>query len=266
MNLTPRELTQKAKSNLQELIDTGRITARKELLAYVKEKGWKLTRSGKNYIGVMDTTGRRFRVRFSFEDEWLEDSHNSVKVSHQRNVDTIAQLTASSKRVQGYWFYALWGQCAASGAKCVYIGQTTNITRRLQEHQRGHEVGKSSFRLFEWAGRLGVQIKVLILAHIETNQAAAMRIEGHFLQLAMISGYEAPGVESWGQFPALTDSKGLPSRWPTDEEIRYCKPLTEVMDSFLHYSRTKVVEISPMFPSDVEISPVGHSGQIEILK
>jgi hypothetical protein len=56
------------KNLLQLSIDTGEIANMERLFERVREHGLEITRNGHNYIGLRDESGKRFRVRFGFEN------------------------------------------------------------------------------------------------------------------------------------------------------------------------------------------------------
>ncbi|MDI9333324.1 MAG: GIY-YIG nuclease family protein [Cytophagales bacterium] len=212
-----------ARRELQLMIDSKTISTGESLIQFVISKGWTITRCGKSkrydktYLGVLHSDGKRFRLRCDFEFEYSK--------FNIRNRGEPVQFEYSKFNIRNrgepvqHFFYALFGNHPLGETKAVYIGQTVNFFRRMKEHYGGHSAGKSSYALFEWAGRSNVEIRVAMLAEVTTNASQAYLIESHFIKLAIRAGYLTPGIESWGRGAAIRRLANLPNEWLSDEAI-----------------------------------------------
>lgn len=127
------------KTRLQADISSGEINTKQKLLERAALLDLKVTRNGRDYVGLLGPDGKRFRVRFCFSD-------NTQSVSPEYPADTDA---AASIRPLGYWIYALTAHSPDGKRKACYIGQTVNLKRRFREHLRRNRPGHASFALFE---------------------------------------------------------------------------------------------------------------------
>ena len=57
------------KTRLQADISSGEINTKQKLLERSALLGLKVTRNGRDYVGLLGPDGKRFRVRFGFADE-----------------------------------------------------------------------------------------------------------------------------------------------------------------------------------------------------
>ena len=81
------------KTRLQADISSGEINTKQKLLERAALLDLKVTRNGRDYVGLLGPDGKRFRVRFCFSD-------NTQSVSPEYPADTDA---AASIRPLGYW-------------------------------------------------------------------------------------------------------------------------------------------------------------------
>lgn len=166
--------SREAKKILQAAIDDGTITTKPQLLACISENGWRITRNGQNYVGVLHRDGTRFRLRFEFGR--LSNAQFSPAV-----LTELSQATMRSElrrnTVRNYWFYALLAHSEDQQQKVCYVGQTINLSRRLKEHIKvqGHLLGRSSSGLFKWAAQRSVDVRWVVLSQEKTTQRMALR-------------------------------------------------------------------------------------------
>lgn len=208
------------KARLQAAITSGEINTKQKLLDRAAMLGLKITRNGRNYVGLMRDDGKRFRVRFEFPDE-------TQSVSPEYLAETIA---TASTREGGCWIYALTAHSHDGQRKACYIGQTVNLKRRFREHLKRHRPGRSSSALIEWAAHEQVEIRAAVLTWVDGDQSYASRFEGYWLKLAIEAGYAAPDAHNWGCLPLPSVPVGQPSQWPASEIFAASLPLPELVE------------------------------------
>lgn len=207
------------KAALQEKIDAGEIGSMAQLLNYVSDRGWKVTRNGANYMGIEDTAGKHFRVRFSFVNDTRPVRLKIPREMKNRSRDLLP----------GYWIYGLFVHDGEDRA--CYIGQAVDYLRRVKDHMRGRE-GRSSWDLLQWAETRKAAVQFALLEFIPGQPrtpklaAEATVLEGLWLHRARTANYLTPGSERWGALPR--PSRGENFRWPADEVADACRPLSEV--------------------------------------
>jgi predicted GIY-YIG superfamily endonuclease len=194
-------LSKLAKKDIQLRINSGTIPDVEALLIYVKSQGWCVTRHGENYMGILHSDGKRFRVRFEF------------------GVKNVVSLGGNSLDKE-YYFYALFGICEFERITAVYVGQTINFSRRMKEHRKGHRIGKSSYDLFDWVEKKNSAIQLALLAKVKTDASTAYLIEKHFTQLAIAAGCLTPGIRISSQKTDAPNLMNLPTNWPETAQIR----------------------------------------------
>lgn len=206
------------KTPLQGKIDAGEIGSMAQLLAYVSDCGWTITRNGAGYLGLQDAFGKRFRVKFSF----LNDTRpNRLRVPSSES--------KSGELLAGYWIYGLFAH--SDHGRACYIGQAVDYLRRAKDHVRGRE-GRSSWDLAQWAEKRQVIIRFALLdfipgqprTHAVASEASAR--EGLWLHRAQGAGYLTPGSERWGGLPKPSDNEYF--SWPADQIAQLSRPLTAV--------------------------------------
>ncbi|MBU3625869.1 GIY-YIG nuclease family protein [Polynucleobacter sp. JS-Safj-400b-B2] len=215
------------KISLQSAIDTGQILSRRQLLERVASEGLEVTRNGSNYLGLRDSDGHRFRVRFAFADDaGLQNSASQPNSGFE--------LIPNVSEARRYWIYALMAYSNDGLRKACYIGQTVNLKRRFREHlRRRHQSGRSSFALFEWATHEGVEVFATILTEIVVSQSQALQYEGYWVKLALEAGFVTPDIDLWGCLPRPSRLSGQPDSWPNLEISATSLPLHECVEEGL---------------------------------
>lgn len=186
---------------LQSDIDSNRIVSIDQLFEKIKDYNLTITRSGLNYVGLKPSGEKPFRVRFSFT--------NSLKTTR------LKKIKHEPSRTDGCWIYALTAYSQNTLKKACYIGQTNNIIRRLKTHFQHNRPGKDAFLLFEWAENERVDVMATSLSFVFANRSHVTYHEGYWLNLALQSGFETPGIDNWGRLPMTGQFPGLPVAWPT---------------------------------------------------
>lgn len=193
------------KKRVQALINGGDIADMPELLAYVAEQGWRITRRGRAYIGVQDQQGKRFRL-------FLE-GHEKASTPG-RGIGLAMEYD--------FWVYALLGH--GQYRKACYIGQTRRVERRFVEHIKRQDATGGSSALFAWAVREGIALKVVLLEQVSGAQAVANRSEADWLASAIGAGYETPGMDVQER-PASPGAR----HWPERLIHERCRVLEDVV-------------------------------------
>ena len=231
------------KAMLQEKIDVGEIDSMEQLLAYVTNRDWKVTRNGVNYMGIEDTRGRRFRVKFSFANDT-----RPVRIKTSRELKGRSHKKIKrGDLLPGYWIYGLFAD--GGEERACYIGQAVDYLCRAKQHLRGRE-GRSSWDLFRWAESRKASIQFVVLdfvpgqPHTPELAAKATVLEGLWLHRARTANYLTPGSERWGALPRPGLTENL--QWPADEVADASRPLSMVIGNKLlpaeiaiHSARTR---------------------------
>ncbi|MBL4808220.1 MAG: hypothetical protein JKY31_13190 [Rhodobacteraceae bacterium] len=216
---------------LQAWIDKQKITNAQELLSYIADKGWTISRTNKRseddlpMLGVRIQPGKVFRVHFDFDN-------SSIKPKPRRGPAFFPDENIHSEGAQrGYWVYGLIAE--TYGSKACYIGQTTRCLSRFRNHLKRSRIGKGSTGLFEWADSHETTVLVVLLDYVpnlsgksETAKQATI-LEGTWLKRAIKCGYETPLIENWGQLPF--DPHALKTGWPTEEIDRLAIPAEDAV-------------------------------------
>jgi predicted GIY-YIG superfamily endonuclease len=211
--------TEKAiKSALQSKIDNGEIKNMAQLLEHISSQGLLIKRNGSNYLGIQDSSGKRFRVHFSFANETRREQLG------------VPLDTKTAGLPEGYWIYGLF--VYASDERACYIGQAVDYTRRARDHVRGRE-GRSSWELFQWAESRELVVQFALLdfvpgARMPALAAEATILEGLWLHRAQAAKYVTPGSERWGRLPKVLNEDAS-FLWPHNEIRDRCRPLREVL-------------------------------------
>ncbi len=213
------------KKLIQGKIDSGEISNYSELSELVESLNLEITRNGPNYLGLKPETGKRFRVRFSFPNPTRKGSPIKLRIQDSKSD------TKFCRSETGCWIYALLAYNKSRTKKACYIGQTVNLRRRFREHYKNSRIGRGSYYLFEWAKLEGAEVRGAVLSWTNEDQRTSTQMEGHWLQLAIRSGFEAPGLENWGQLPSELSQKWGPETWQEKEIDSLSMPLFEIVDS-----------------------------------
>lgn len=159
-----------AHNDLEFAVASGQVTTQEELLLFAGAKGWEVIRAGDDFITIKVPGGRRFRFRYQMND---------------------VAFTG--------WVYALIAY--DSDAKACYIGSTSDLIRRMDEHRvmsgRRRKSGRSSLEFFSWAKQRHASVKVVILDEVRGRSALALR-EAEWTETARLAGWTLPAVERWG--------------------------------------------------------------------
>lgn len=123
----------------------------------------------------------------------------------------------SAQENQSFWIYALICYSKNSETKACYIGQTTNLHRRLKEHFKNKRVGKSSFHLHQWTEKEKTKIECIVLCEIHGNQKEAASYEKYWTTLAQKDGFNTPGIENWGQSNLNPTYNDYFDSWPEEQ-------------------------------------------------
>ena len=190
------------KTRLQADISSGEINTKQKLLERAALLDLKVTRNGRDYVGLLGPDGKRFRVRFCFSDNTQSVSPEYPLTAHSRDGER----------------------------KACYIGQTVNLKRRFREHLRRNRPGHASFALFEWAAHEQAEVRATVLSWVDGDQSYASRFEGYWLKLAVEAGFVAPDAHNWGRLPQPSNPVGQPPRWPASEVLAASIPLPELVE------------------------------------
>lgn len=210
------------KSELQGKIDSGAISSMTQLLTYVADRGWNITRNGAKYVGIETTKGKRFRVKFSFENPTFAGKKSRLTRFQSHNL------------LPGYCIYGLFAQQGEQRA--CYIGQTTNYLKRANDHFRGTP-NRSSWDLQRWAEAHNSIVQFALLDFLPREYRSpetaseATKLEGLWLHRAQFADYLTPGGERWGMLPRPGTDDGF--LWPFEEIDSVCRPLREVCEDQL---------------------------------
>jgi predicted GIY-YIG superfamily endonuclease len=213
--------SKEAKVVLQGLLDGGSIASFAELLVYVNGCGWRLSRQGTHYLGIVHGDGKRFRVRFRFSNECLASADSALV---QVSAESFHGDGTRSLNERSYLIYALiaWDQ---SGGNICYVGQTVNFRRRMREHLKRRRLNRASAPLFDWADKQRVIVHVVVLASFSGPQSVALQAEKFWWKLAKDAGLSMVGqsVKS-----ALRDPI-FPECWPANAVLAACRPIADVV-------------------------------------
>lgn len=207
------------KTPLQEKLDAGEINSMAQLLAYVSNFGWEITRNGTDYLGLQDALGTHFRVKFTFPNDTRPVRPKVPRTTKRGSRDVLL----------GYWIYGLFAH--SDDGRACYIGQTVDYLNRAKHHLRGRE-GRSSWDLAQWAETRQAIIRFALLdfipgqprTHVVASEASAR--EGLWLHRAQAAGYFTPGSERWGGLPKPSEQEYF--AWPADQIALHSRPLTAV--------------------------------------
>jgi len=216
---------------LQALIDKQKITNAQELLSYIADKGWTISRTNKRseddlpMLGVRIQPGKVFRVHFDFDN-------SSIKPKPRRGPAFFPDENIHSEGAQrGYWVYGLIAE--TYGSKACYIGQTTRCLRRFREHLKRSRVGRGSTGLFDWADEHDTTVLVVLLDYVpnlsgksETAKQATI-LEGTWLKRAIKCGYETSLFENCGRLPF--DPLALETGWPAEGISKIAIPVEDAI-------------------------------------
>lgn len=212
------------KTVLQQALDTGEIADIRQLLDQVRVHGLEITRNGRDYLGLRGDEGKRFRVRFSFE--------NHARAPRPARPAVREIRSASSTRLQHIWVYALTAFSHDGSKRACYIGKTVNLPRRMREHimVRNGERARGSYELFKWACVENVEVRVTVLSMMDLDWRHSFDLEGYWLKLAQQAGYETPGSDRWGKLPMPLGLAGQPSAWPWERVVLGALTLEQVAE------------------------------------
>ena len=205
---------------LQSLLDSGSLSEWGELLRYLADRGWSLTRQGVDYLGVK-TTADRWRVRLN---QPLCGRPAPEVHRRKRNPDCKWHV------------YALLA-VSAEHAMAAYVGSTSDLTARLAAHAKDEvrvrtrrvRTLRAAMNLFVWANAAGASIVVIVLGEYESAKVAILH-EGMWTERLSREGLETPGVDRWLAARRKLKHIGLNQvealAFPTRETIRDAKLLS----------------------------------------
>lgn len=205
-----REAEQK---RLQQSIDSGEVDSVDELQTWMWRRGWRMhatkrysKKSSRKIMVVSPGVDRGFQVEVPFD------------------------INSFDFQNPGIWIYGLLARSAES--KASYIGQTASVMRRMAEHVRRSRSERGSGPFFKWAEQNKAEVHVIMLelskrapSKGETARSATV-LEGSWLNAAIMAGYQAPGIEKWGQLPV---SLGHKRSFDEREIWRAAKPFEDVI-------------------------------------
>jgi len=231
------------KTTLQEKIASGEIGSMAQLLSYVSDQGWKVTRNGVDYLGIENALGKRFRVRFPFPN----DTRSAVLKVPREAKKNRPQL------LPGYWIYGLFAH--AREERACYIGQAVDYLHRVKGHMRDRP-GRSSWDLFQWAEPRNATVQFALLDFLPGQPrtpklaAEATTLEGLWLHRAQAAGYLTPGSERWGRLPKFISRENF--LWPADDIAHICRPLAVVFAEQLPPAELAILSVRETYQALVE--------------
>jgi hypothetical protein len=206
-----------ARTDLQGRIEAFEFSDRTQLYRYISARGWLITRTGEDYLGIKLKSGKRFRVHFPEHTDLL-----AKKKTHRR----------TRYLSETHSIYLLFGQ-NLNESPVGYVGSALDLRMRLVQHLDKGRISRSSWELFEWARKNNDTVLVRILDQVPRAWGqAAYFIEGLWTVTLSNLGFSLPGVERWSASrrasrKVLSQATGLIP--PPIEEIRRGTPLIDVV-------------------------------------
>ena len=122
------------KSVLEAEIISGKIKTKKKLLERSVSLNLKITRNGRNYVGLLRPDGKRFRIRFNFSDGAMQLQKPprsrfdfSEKAPQIKTKQLITSDTTNGPILRKYWVYALTAYSQNAEGKACYIDRKSVV-------------------------------------------------------------------------------------------------------------------------------------------